>query len=208
VRRRQPKIQPFTVRYTPIATDGSLDQTLTITNNTDVSVQPTLRFSPRNMYGHQLPHVTTQGVNGSHLGRAVLPAGGTLREVLRFDGQGSDQVRAVDVELAAVEELDHPALEQDTRAVMIDLEQKATDEPAEFWGIGIVNPNPFGVAMRISLVELEDRERDNPRQVVDVVTLTDDVDMASVSNHVIWLPEDVRGRFHDVVHHLVPPNLV
>jgi hypothetical protein len=208
VRRRQPKIQPFTVRYTPIATDGSLDQTLTITNNTDASVQPTLRFSPRNMYGHQLPHVTTQGVNGSHLGRAVLPAGGTLREVLRFDGQGSDQVRAVDVELAAVEELDHPALEQDTRAVMIDLEQKATDEPAEFWGIGIVNPNPFGVTMRISLVELEDRERDNPRQVVDVVTLTDDVDMASVSNHVIWLPEDVRGRFHDVVHHLVPPNLV
>lgn len=206
MRRRQPKTQPFTVTYTPIATDGSLDQTLTITNHTDVSVQPTLRFSPRNMYGHELPHVTTQGVNGSHLGRALLPAGGTLREVLRFDGQGSDQVRAVDVELAAVEELDHPALEQDTRTVMIDLEQKATDEPAEFWGIGIVNPNPFGVTMRISLVELEDRVKDRPRQVVDVATLTDDVDMASASNHVIWLPEDVRGQFHEVVHHLVPPT--
>ena len=206
MRRRQPKAQPFTVTYTPIATDGSLDQTLTITNNTDVSVQPTLRFGPRNMYGHELPHVTTQGVNGSHLGRAVLPAGGTLREVLRFDGQGSDQVRFVDVELADVEELDLPALEQDTRTVMIDLEQKATDEPADFWGIGVVNPNPFGVTLRISLVELEDRVKDRPRQVVDVVTLTDDVDMASVSNHVIWLPEEVRGQFHEVVHHLVPPT--
>ena len=206
MKRRQPKTQPFTVRYTPIATDGSLDQTLTITNNTDVSVQPTLRFGPRNMYGHELPHVTTQGVNGSHLGRAVLPAGGTLREVLRFDGQGSDQVRFVDVELADVEELDLPALEQDTRTVMIDLEQKATDEPADFWGIGVVNPNPFGVTLRISLVELEDRVKDRPRQVVDVVTLTDDVDMASASNHVIWLPEDIRGQFHEVVHHLVPPT--
>jgi hypothetical protein len=206
VRRRERRTQPFTVKYTPIATDGSLDQTLTITNNTDVSVQPTLRFTPRSVYGQELPHVTTQGVNGSHLGRAVLPAGGTLREVLRFDGQGARQVRGVDVELAAVEEIDHPALEEPVKTIMIDLEQKATDEPADFWGIGMVNPNPFGVTVRVSLVELEDRDRDNPRQVVDVATLQEDVDMASVSNNVIWLPEDVRGQFHEVVHCLVPPT--
>ena len=54
------------------------------------------------------------------------------------------------------------------------------------------------------VTRLEPRDRDNPRQVVDVVTLQEDVDMASVSNHVIWLPEDVRGQFHDVVHCLVP----
>ena len=206
MRRRQRKSQPFTVRYAPLSTDGSLDQVLTITNNTDVSVQPTLRFTPRNMYGAELPQVTTQGVNGSHAGRAILPAGGSLREILRFDGQGAQQVRAVQVELAAVEEIDHPALEQDVKTVMIDLDQKATAEPEDFWGIGVVNPNPFGVTMRISLVALEDRQRDNPRQVVDVVTLQEDVDMASASNHVIWLPEDVRGQFHEVVHHLVPPT--
>ena len=40
----------------------------------------------------------------------------------------------------------------------------------------------------------EERERDYPRQVVDLVTLQDDVDMASASNDIIWLPEDVRGR--------------
>lgn len=206
MKRRQRKPQPFTVSYTPVASDGSLDQTLTITNNTEVSVQPTLRFTPRSYYGQELPNLTTQGVNGSHIGRAVLPAGGTLREVLRFDGQGARQVRGVDVELTAVEEIDHPALEHDVKTVMIDLDQKATDDPAEFWGIGVVNPNPFGITLRISLVELEERDRDNPRQVVDVVTLQGDIDMASVSNHVIWLPEDVRGHFHEVVHHLVPPT--
>ena len=204
--RRQRKPQPFTVKYTPVATDGSLDQTLSITNNTDVSVQPTLRFTPRSMYGMELPHVTTVTVNGSHLGRAVLPAHGTLTEVLRFDGQGSRQVRGVDIELIASDEVDDPALENPTRTVMIDLEQKATDEPADFWGIGMVNPNPFGVTMRVSLLRLEERDRDNPRQVVDVVTLQEDVDMASQSNHVVWLPEDVRGQFHEVVHCLVPPT--
>jgi hypothetical protein len=204
VRRRQRQAQPFTVRYVPVATDGSLDQTLTITNNTEVSVQPTLRLTARNMYGHPLPHVSVVGVNGSHLGNALLPAGGTLLDVLRFDGQGARQVRGVDVELVAVEEIGLPALEKDVKTVMIDLEQKATADPADFWGIGVVNPNPFGVTVRISLVQLEDRDRDNPRQVVDVVTLQEDVDMASVSNHVIWLPEEVRGQFHDVVHCLVP----
>lgn len=208
MRRRQRKPPPFTVRYTPVAKDGSLDQTLAITNNTEVSVRPTLRLTARSMYGQELPNVTTVGVNGSHLGHAVLPAGGTLRDVLRFDGQGARQVRGVDIELAAVEEITHPALEQDVKAVMIDLDQKATDEPADFWGIGLVNPNPFGVTMRISLVQVEERDRDNPRQVVDVVTLQDDIDMASASNHVIWLPDDVRGQFHDVVHCLVPETYV
>ena len=110
------------------------------------------------------------------------------------------------VELAAVEEIDHPALEKDTRSVMIDLEQKATDDPTDFWGIGLVNPNPFGVTVRVSLLEFEERERDFPRQVVDVVTLQDDVDLASVSNHVIWLPEDVRGQYDEVEHHLRQPT--
>jgi len=206
VRRRQRRFQPFTVTYVPIASDGSLDQTLTITNNTDASVQPTLRFIPRNVYGLELPHVTTRGVNGSHVGQAILPAGGSLREILRFDGQGARLVRAVDVELAAVEEVDHPALEQDVKTVMIDLEQKATADPDDFWGIGIVNPNSFGVTIRISLVALEEPRRDGPRQVNDVVTLQEDVDMASESNHVIWLPDDVRGRYAQVVHRLVPPT--
>ncbi|MCU1679106.1 MAG: hypothetical protein JWM93_3864 [Frankiales bacterium] len=204
MRRRQRQTQPFTVRYVPVSSDGSLDQVLTIANNTEVSVQPTLRFTPIGVYGMELPHVTAVGVNGSHLGHAVLPAGGTLLDVLRFDGQGSRQVRGVGVELSAVEEIDYPALEQDVKTVMIDMDQKATAEPEEFWGIGVVNPNPFGVTMRISLVRLEDRDRDNPRQVEDVVTLQEDVGMASASNHVIWLPEDVRGQFHDVVHCLVP----
>ncbi|NRQ51237.1 hypothetical protein [Aeromicrobium stalagmiti] len=206
MKRRERKPPPFNVQYTPVATDGSLDQVLTIKNNTEVSVQPTLRFTPYDVYGRELPHVTTQGVNGSHVGGPVLPAGGTLLDVLRFDGQGSHLVRGVRVELAAVEEVDHPALEQDVKTVMIDLDQKATADPEDFWGIGVVNPNPFGVTMRVSLVELEDRVRDQPRQVSDVVTLTDDVDMASMSNHVIWLPEDVRGQFHEVVHHLRMPS--
>ncbi|MRJ78093.1 hypothetical protein GEV29_16265 [Aeromicrobium sp. SMF47] len=206
MKRRQRTPPPFNVKYTSVSTDGSLDQVLTIRNNTEVSVLPTLRFVAYDVYGRELPHVVTQGVNGSHRGGPVLPAGGTLTDVLRFDGQGAHLVRGVRVELAAVEEVDHPALEQDVKSVMIDLEQKATADPAEFWGIGLVNPNPFGVTMRISLIELEDRVRDHPRQVRDVVTLQEDVDMASMSNDVIWLPEDVRGQFHEVVHHLRMPT--
>lgn len=204
MRRRTRARRPFSIRYVPIATDDGPDQVLTIENHTDVSVLPTLAFTPRDVWGRELPNVVTQTVHGSHRGGPLLPAGGTLRDILRFDGPGSRDVRAVDVELVAAEEIDHPALEGEVRTVMIDLAQKATADPAEFWGIGIVNPNPFGVAVRVSLIEIEERERDYPRQVVDVVTLQEDVDMASESHRVIWLPEDVRGQFHDVDHHLRP----
>lgn len=202
MRRRSRPGPSFTVRYVPVATDDSPDQLLTIQNNTEVSVLPTLAFTARDIWNRELPQVVTQAVNGSHLGGPLLPAGGTLRDILRFDGPGSRDVRAVDVELVAVEEIDHPALEGDVKAVMIDLDQKATADPDDFWGIGLVNPNTFGVAVRVSLIEFEERVRDYPRQAVDVFTLQEDVDMPSVSNHVIWLPEDVRGRFHAVEHHL------
>ena len=88
-------------------------------------------------------------------------------------------MRRVDAELVDLTEDDHPALEADIRTVMIDLQEKATSDPADFWGIGLVNPNPFGVQVRVSLVAFEERERDYPRQVVDVVTLQGDIDLAS-----------------------------
>lgn len=207
--RRARRNQPFTVQYVPRSKDpDDPDQILTITNNTEVSVIPTLAFMARDIWGRELPEVTTQGVNGSHRGTPLLPAGGTLTEYLRFDGPGSRDVRLVDVQLAAVEEVDHPALDEDVRVVMVDLDQKAVLDPAEFWGIGIANPNPFGVTVRISLVAFEERERDYPRQAVDVVTLQEDVDVASQSHDVIWLPEDVRGRFELIAHHLRPPSLI
>lgn len=206
MRRKQRERPPLSFHYTPVAADGGLDQVLTITNHTDVALVPTLQLEPYSYYGQPLPHVTTTTVHGSDRGATVVPAGGTGHDVLRFDGPGFRQARGVTIHLTELEQLDHPALEGAVRSVMIDLEQHATDDPEEFWGIGLVNANPFGITLRVALLGLEERDRDNPRQVVDVVTLDGDVDLASSSNDVIWLPEDVRGQFHAVDHHLVPPT--
>ena len=206
--RKKRSRAPLSFRYVPKSTDGGIDQVVTMHNHTDVSLVPTIRYMARDIWGRDLPNVVTQTVHGSDRGIPVLPAGGTGHDILRFDGPGARDVRLVDVELVDLSEDDHPALEKDIRTVMIDLQEKATADPADFWGIGLVNPNPFGVQVRVSLVAFEDRDRDYPRQVVDLVTLEGDIDMASVSNDIIWLPEDVRGQFHDVVHHLVPQVLV
>ena len=206
--RKKRSRAPLSFRYVPKSTDGGIDQVVTMHNHTDVSLIPTVRYTARDIWGRDLPNVATQTVHGSDRGLALLPAGGTGHDILRFDGPGSRDVRVVDIDLVDLSENDHPALEADIRTVMIDLQEKATADPADFWGIGLVNPNPFGVQLRVSLVAFEERERDYPRQVVDVVTLQGDVDMASASNDIIWLPEDVRGQFHEVVHHLVPQVLV
>jgi hypothetical protein len=208
VKRKPRGRAPLSFRFVPTATDGGIDQTVTIHNHTDVSFVPTIRYVARDIWGRELPNVVVQTVHGSDRGIPLLPAGGTGHDILRFDGPGDRAVRGVDIELVDLAEHDHPALEADTRAVMIDMAEKATADPTEFWGIGLVNPNPFGVRLRVSLLAFEERVRDNPRQVVDVVTLQDDVDMASASNDIIWLPEDVRGQFQEVDHHLVPQVLV
>jgi hypothetical protein len=188
----------------PIAKDGGLDQVLTVQNHTEVSLMPTMKFVAFSYYGQELPNVVTTTVHGADRGKIVIPPGGTGHEILRFDGPGHRQVRGVQVHLTDLAQHDYPALEGDVRSVMIDLDQKATDDPAEFWGIGLVNANPFGVQLQVALLALEDRDRDNPRQVVDVMTLSGDVDLASSSNDIVWLPEEIRGQFHAVDHTLVP----
>ena len=111
-------------------------------------------------------------------------------------------MRGVQVELAAVEEIEHPALEEPTKAVMIDLEQSATAEPEEFWGIGCVNPNPFGITCGSRSSSLRSAQPGHPRQVDDVVTLQEDVDLASVvqPRHLA-----ARGRPRPVPRRRPPP---
>lgn len=207
-RRRSREPQPLTIEYVAKSVDETPDQTLTITNNTETAVRPTLQFEAFNMYGTPLAHVETRTVLGTHLGAALLPGHAAVQDILRFDGPGAADVRGVQVRVTDVEELEHPPLDEGLRAVMVDLDQKATLDPEDFWGVGVANANPFGVQVRVALVAFEDRVRDQPRQVEDVVTLEGDVEVASASHEVIWLPEEVRGLFHHVAWCLVPQVLV
>lgn len=198
----------MTFQYIAKPVDGSPDQTLTMTNHTEAAVRPTLAFTPYNMYGTPLPDVEVRTVLGTHLGAALLPGHATVEDILRFDGPGARDVRAVQITIVDAEEIDHPALDEALRAVMVDLDQKATLEPEDFWGVGVANANPFGVQVRVALVAFEDRVGDHPQQVEDVVTLEGDVEVASQSHEVIWLPDNTRGLFHHVAWCLVPQTLV
>jgi len=199
---------PLSFEYVAKPGDGSPDQTLTMINNTESAIRPTLAFTAHNMYGSVLPDVEVRTVLGTHLGAALLPGHGTVEDILRFDGPGARDVRGVQISFTDVEEVEHPPVDAGLRAVMVDLDQKATMDPEDFWGVGVANGNPFGVQVRVALVAFEDRVGDHPRQVEDVVTLEGDVDLASESHEVIWLPENVRGLFHHVSWCLVPQTLV
>lgn len=206
-RRRSREPQPLTIEYVAKSTGDSPDQTLTITNNTETAVRPTLEFTAFNMYGSVMPDIETRTVLGTHLGAALLPGHATVQDILRFDGSAARDVRGVQVRITEVEEVEHPPLDEPMRAVMVDLDQKATLDPEDFWGVGVANANPFGVQVRVALVAFEDKVGDHPQQVEDVVTLEGDVEVASQSHEVIWLPDNVRGLFHQVAWCLVPQTL-
>ena len=200
------KKPPVSVVYVAKATDPDApDQTITLRNDSEVGLRPVLRFVAVDPYGRELPNVEVGTVLGIDRGAVVAPPGASAVDVLHFHGMGARQVRHVQVQVEAMEQVDLDGVVAPVEAVMIDLEEHATLDPTEFWGIGLVNRNEVSISVGVTLVEYEERRGDDPRQAVDAVTLEGTVDIASQSHEVVWLPEDVRGRFHGVLAHVVVP---
>lgn len=201
--RRKP---PISVSYVPKASDPDApDQTVTLSNGSEVGLRPILRFVPRDQYGRELPNVEVGTVLGIDRGAVVAPPGSAATDVLHFHGQGARNVRGVEVHVEGMEQVDLDGIVAPVEALMVDLEEHATLDPQDFWGIGLVNRNEVPISVGVTLVEYEDRVGDAPRQAVDAVTLDGTVDLASQSHEVVWLPDEVRGRFHGVLAHVVVP---
>lgn len=204
-RRNQPGLK---VAYAPRGTDGALDQTVRVENTTEVGVRPVLTFTAVDFYGRELPNVEVGTVLGIDRGAVVVAPGQTAIDVLHFHGLGARNVRGVNIAMADATEADLGGATAPVEALMVDMNQHATLDPADFWGVGVVNRNDVPVSMKVTLVELEPEGtggKDSPRQAVDAVTLTEPVELASQSHDVVWLPEEIRGRFHAVIGHLDVP---
>ena len=198
--RRRP---PISVSYVSKSPDG-LDQQVRFKNDSEVCLRPVLRFEPLDPYGRPLPHVTVGTVLGIDRGALVAPPGSEITDVLHFQGQGARLVRAVRIGADVIDQVDEPDLLKPAEVLMVDLSMKATLDPAEFWGVGVANPNDTPISVSVTLVELEDeRPGDDPRQAVDAVTLQEPVELPSRGHDVVWLPEELRGRFHAVMGHVV-----
>ena len=206
------KPRPLTVRYEAKATDGGLDQVLTMTNSTDTDLVPVLRFRPLDFYGRELPLVTVTSLQGLTRGQVVVPSNSVTKDVLRFEGPGCRSVRFVDTEVVDLVEIEVAGLDTEPTTVMVDLDKKATANPEDFWGIGVANANDAEMRVRATLVALEPEHtekalRDAPRQALDWVSLEGDVVLGAKDHDVVWLPEDVRGTYHAVLGSIAAPPL-
>ena len=152
------KPRPLTVRYEAKATDGGLDQVLTMTNSTDTDLVPVLRFRPLDFYGRELPLVTVTSLQGLTRGQVVVPSNSVTKDVLRFEGPGCRSVRFVDTEVVDLVEIEVAGLDTEPTTVMVDLDKKATANPEDFWGIGVANANDAEMRVRVTLVALEPAE--------------------------------------------------
>ena len=199
--------RPFTVRYEAKSSEGGLDQVLTMANHTEVDVVPVLRYRPLDFYGRELPLVSVTTIQGTSRGQVIVPAGLEVRDLLRFEGPGCRSVRFVDTEVLELVEAEPTGVDKVPVTVMVDLDKQATRDAENFWGIGVQNQTDAEMRVRVTLVELEERHGDNPRQPVDWVSLEGDVVLEPQSHDVVWLPEGVRGRYHDVLGAVAAPPL-
>lgn len=199
--RRKP---PLKVSYVAKATDGGADQRFTLRNDTEAMLRPVLQFQPLGAVG-PLPHVEVGTTLGIDRGTLVCPPGEEIVDILHFHGQGARQVRAVNPVVVAMHEEQLEGFTRVPEAVMVDMDKQQVLTTEEFWGVGLVNRNDIPISVGVTLVEFDIRRGDDPRQPIDAVTLEGTIDLASNSHEVLWLPEDVRGRFHAAYAHLVHP---
>ncbi len=202
--RRRP---PVSVTFASRGTDGDLDQTVRFRNGSETGLRPVLRFQPVDFYGRDLPHVEVGTVLGIDRGAVVAPPGRDAVDVLHFHGMGARNVRGVRISAVSIDEVELGELAEPIEAVMVDLDKHATLDLEEFWGVGVVNRNESPVSVSVTLIELEDPAEagDGPRQAIDAVTLENPVELPSKGHDVVWLPDEVRGRFHAVLAHPVVP---
>src|SRR5690606_15655520 len=131
---------------------GGLDQVLTMTNTTEHDLVPVLRFRPLDFYGRELPLTTVTSIQGLTRGQVVVPSNSQTRDVLRFEGPGCRNVRFVDTEVVDMVALDVAGLDTSPTTVMVDLDKKATNDPENFWGVGVANANEAEMRVRVTLV--------------------------------------------------------
>src|SRR3954470_4367803 len=99
--------------YHAFGGEDYFDQTLEINNTGLHAVVPTLKITPLDRFGAEIPGLTVSSVFGSERGGRVLPSMWSDWDVLKFEGERASEVRDVRVEVTHLEQVHYPETSQE-----------------------------------------------------------------------------------------------
>lgn len=195
---------PLTFAYAGVNAPGLIDQTLSITNASEVAKAPVLVIVPLDADGGELSDVVVQTAFGSDAGRVVAPADTVVLDVLRFKGKDADAV--VDVRVDVTDEgtlADDVPPANDLVVDRFDRQGKASDGRTA--SLEVANTYDAPITVRIVGIEYGFTEADASAQFHRLTELAGPVTIAAGDTYRLDVDKPFSRRYFAFVRAYLTP---
>lgn len=170
-----------------------IDQTVTITNSSDVAAVPTLSFVALDDEGRQLEQVDVSTVFGSDRGMVVAPAQFEVFDILRFEGTGADRVADVAVAVEAIRSFEDTGIAY-PEVEYLDAAGRTAPTPSQAEIVRVQNPGRQDYVVRLVGVRWGVPTAGRPQQARRVTAVGDPVTVRANDVTDVVVPAAMRGR--------------
>jgi hypothetical protein len=182
-------------QYTAIGADDEYDQVLTIDNDGLGAVAPKLKITPLDGGGRPIEGLKVTSAFGSTRGTMIIPAYYKDWDILKFEGEGAEDVRDVQVEVEKLEQVDYPDMPEGGVIVERFLNEgkpsKDFDDP--FDSVELRNPNEEDETVKLALFAWRKKQGDAPQQFEWVITNGAPVTVPGGGRKLVELGPDTAG---------------
>ncbi|MGC0319211.1 hypothetical protein [Kitasatospora acidiphila] len=165
-----PAATSLSFSYHALGKQEYIDQTLSINNDGQTSVVPTLTITAVDGSGKDLPDVQVTTAYGSDRGSLVIQPGGGY-DVLAFHGADAKQVATVKVTVKELAAADLPASASAVEAKPADAAGQPLTKFDAFDQVILKNPNNTAVSVRIVYLVYDQPPAGTPQQAIEVVPI-------------------------------------
>jgi hypothetical protein len=156
-------------QYQRTTGNDTIDQVLSITNDSGQPVVPILRFTPVDGAGQPVAGLTVTTAYGSDRGQVVVGTKGGF-DILAFHGADASQVMDVKVDVTSVTVAKRIVVTRDLTMAFQDASGGAVDKFGSFDKVLLTNPNDFDATVRIVYIVWDQPTDPNEAQQATSVT--------------------------------------
>jgi hypothetical protein len=179
-------------KYTSIAGNGQIDQILDIQNAGQHAIRPTLKITPLDGFGQEMPDVTVTTAFGSDRGQRVIAAGFMDFDILHFEGDRAADVRDVRVAITKLKQARYPAMTEEVTVDRFEAGRKVDDFDLPFDAIQLHNPNADALAIKVVLIAWGRAKKGQAQQFEWAIPIGDPVTVPANGSKLVPLPGDLQ----------------
>ncbi len=152
--------------------DGYMNQLLTIYNDSNQMLAPTLEFTALDAARSPLSKVKVTPIYGSDRGQLVVPPGGGV-DVLVFTGEGAQLAEDVAVSVRTTETVKAPAVDVEPVVTPVDESGRVLDRSSQFTAVSVRNDDSEQMSVRLVYIIWTEQAGDQRQQAERVVPVGD-----------------------------------